>query len=618
MASIFNALHIGYSGLNAAQAGVAVTGHNIANAETAGYTRQRVVTAASMPLDTSPGSYGNGVSITEVSRIFDTFTYERYVDATGNKEYSDYMRRTMEELSTYFPDIDGVGIKNDLHNYLNMWQTFADNPGSSAIKVALAEETKALSQNINYTREQISDLQTSINEQLKTNIDEINKIAEDITQLNHSIALAESDGIVNANDLRDQRNTLEMSLARLIGAEVFEGGVESNITTDSMIAEKNGSYTIQVGGFNIVDGSTFHPIGISKEDNALGFYELFYKRQDGVKLPFTTGINEGKVGALMDLRGSVIDEETGSPQNGVLQETLSNLDEFARALIENTNNVYAKASTTRMHSNQLNVDGANSLMNYPELGMNTGSFDLVVYDIEGNEVSRKSINIDTTTSMNNIASQVAQNSDDNADNNATNDVDDFLIFVYDNVNTTASIVFKDTQFEKDGYRFSLQDNTPSGASSGTNFAGATGLSRFFDGNDAKTITLHSALKADPSQIAPYQENIAGNNTVALNIVQLQFENFTFKSNGENFTDTLYGYYDSLVTEVGSYTNSIIHLNDTHTAQFNAIELEYQSISKVSIDEELTNLIKYQTAYGAASKVITTIDQMLTTLLGIKQ
>jgi len=55
-----------------------------------------------------------------------------------------------------------------------------------------------------------------------------------------------------------------------------------------------------------------------------------------------------------------------------------------------------------------------------------------------------------------------------------------------------------------------------------------------------------------------------------------------------------------------------------TAQFKAAELEYQSISKVSMDEELTNLIKYQTAYGAAAKVITTIDQMMNTLLGLKQ
>ncbi len=616
--SLFNTLNIGYSGLNAAQANVKTTSHNIANAETEGYTRQRIVTAAATPLEHSPGSYGNGVSITEVSRVFDAYTYDRYLSASEDKAYSEMMRSTMEELSTYFPDIEGVGVKTDLTDYFNMWQTLADNPDSSAIQVALAEETQTLTQNINYTRDRIDNLQSSMNDQVKTYIDEVNNIAADIAKLNGAIDMAESDGIVNANDLRDQRNLLERSLSKLIGANVYEDGVEANMAIHSQATEKSSTYTIQVGGFNIVDGATYHPIGSSNETNSLGYYDLYYERQDGVKLPFESSIQGGKLGALMELRGSDLNTESGEPLNGVLQESINNLDAFAKGLIQSVNNVYAQASTTRMESNQLEVDGATALRNYPELGVNEGSFDLIVYDAEGNEISTRSIVIDSTTSMDNIATQVAANSDDNGDNNATNDIDDFLIFTYDNVSGRARFGFSDAQFEKDGYTFSLKDNTIQGAQSGTNFAGATGLSRFFDGESAKDIALNATLKADPSNIAPYQENVAGNNSVALSMIQLQFENFTFESNGKDVTDTLYGYYDTLVTAVGSFTNSMIALDDTYTAQFNAIELEYQSISKVSIDEELTNLIKYQTAYGAASKVITTVDQMLNTLLGIKQ
>ena len=616
--SLFNTLNIGYSGLNAAQANVKTTSHNIANAETEGYTRQRIVTAASTPLEHSPGSYGNGVSITEVSRVFDAYTYDRYLSASEDKAYSEMMRSTMEELSTYFPDIEGVGVKTDLTNYFNMWQTLADNPDSSAIQVALAEETKTLTQNINYTRDRIDNLQSTMNDQVKTYIDEVNSIAGDIAKLNGAIDMAESDGIVNANDLRDQRNVLERSLSKLIGANIYEDGVEANMAIHSQATEKSSTYTIQVGGFNIVDGVTYHPIGSSNETNALGYYDLYYERQDGVKMPFESSINGGKLGALMELRGSDLNTETGEPQNGVLQESINNLDAFAKGLIQSINNEYAQASTTQMESNTLNLDSATALRNYPELGVNEGSFDLIVYDADGNEVSSKEIIIDSTTSMDDITAQVATNSDDNGDNNATNDIDDFLLFTYDNVSGKARFGFTDAQFEKDGYSFSLKDNSSGGASSGTNFAGATGLSRFFDGDSAKNISLHSALQADPSKITPYQENVAGNNSVALNMVQLQFESFSFESNGKSVNDTLYGYYDTLVTEVGSFTNSVIHLDDTYTAQFNAIELEYQSISKVSIDEELTNLIKYQTAYGAASKVITTVDQMLNTLLGIKQ
>jgi flagellar hook-associated protein 1 FlgK len=77
-------------------------------------------------------------------------------------------------------------------------------------------------------------------------------------------------------------------------------------------------------------------------------------------------------------------------------------------------------------------------------------------------------------------------------------------------------------------------------------------------------------------------------------------------------------FDVVVTEVGVATNSAKTRNETISTQFNATQMEYFGVSKVSIDEEMTNLIKYQTSYGAAAKVITTIDQMMQTLLGIKQ
>ncbi|WP_299804469.1 flagellar basal body protein, partial [Sulfuricurvum sp. RIFOXYD2_FULL_44_160] len=139
MASIFNALHIGYSGLNAAQIGIDTTGHNIANAETEGYSRQRVVTAAAKPLSVDPGQRGGGTQITEIIRVFDEFVFGRLSNVAQSKENSDTLKKNLEELSTYFPEIDDVGIKNDLQNYFDMWQSLANNPSNTALKVALAQ-----------------------------------------------------------------------------------------------------------------------------------------------------------------------------------------------------------------------------------------------------------------------------------------------------------------------------------------------------------------------------------------------------------------------------------------------------------------------------------------------
>jgi len=167
-ASIFNALSIGYSGLSAAQAGVNTTSHNITNAESEGYTRQRVMQAAATPLHLAPGNVGNGTQVTDIARIFDNFVYDRYTGIASDKEYSDFTKTTLETLSTYFPEIDGVGIKADLQEYYNMWQTFADNPDNDAIKLALAKQTEALSNGILETQNKIIDLQSTLNEQLKS------------------------------------------------------------------------------------------------------------------------------------------------------------------------------------------------------------------------------------------------------------------------------------------------------------------------------------------------------------------------------------------------------------------------------------------------------------------
>lgn len=614
MASIFNALHIGYSGLNAAQIGIDTTGHNIANAETEGYSRQRVVTAAAKPLSVDPGQRGGGTQITEIVRVFDEFVFGRLSNATQNKENSDILKKNLEELSTYFPEIDDVGIKNDLQNYFDMWQSLANNPSNTALKVALAQQAQTMAQHVQETRAQVAGLQSSLNDQVKVNVDEVNRIAKEISKINIEINKAEAGGVNNANDLRDQRNQLEITLTKLVNAKVLVGQVETNNVIDSNIALKQGSYTIQIGGFNIVDGGSFHPIGMDSESNPNGYNDLYYERQDGVKIPYADRITGGKIGALLELRGSTIGTN-GEFEDGFLQETINNLDAFAKGLIEATNNVYAQSATTSMVSNPLSFSNNQSLMSTDE-NFASGTFDIVVYDIDGNAVGRRTINIDEGTliddspmTLNSITGQINNSQDDNQDGNALNDIDDMLLATFNTNQKVFQIDLKASLLEQ-GYTFAIEDK-------GTNFAGVTGLNRFLDGSDAKSIALNRELKEDTSKIKGFKSPANGDNQTALAMVELQFSSVTFGNGFAKTTDTIYGYFDTLVTKVGTRTNSAILANDSLTAQYNSIKQEYDSVSKVSIDEELANLIRYQTSYGAAAKVITTIDQMMTTLLGIK-
>ena len=624
MASIFNGLHIGYSGLTSSQLGINTTGHNISNAETEGYSRQRVVQQSTIPLgNIIPGAQGNGTQVKEIVRIHDEFVFDRYRSEGANKEYWDFSRFTLEELSTYFPEIENVGIKYDMQEYFNLWGDLSINPDNQAIKIALAKQTEVLSGDIKQTRDQIDTLQVTLNDQLKTAADEVNRLAKQISELNAAITTTESIEGQHANDLRDQRGVLEISISKLVDASFFEGSLSSNMPISRDIVEKGGDYTMNIAGFNIVDGKSFHPIVVENDDNPNGFYSLSFERQDRVLIPMDDEIKGGRMGSILDLRGSTFDAD-GNLSNGQLQEVINQLDGFAEGLVESTNNLYAQGAQEQMVSDRLELEPNASLID-SSLNMREGTFDVVAYDVDGNEAARRSITIGRSTTMDDgsttsIIAQLTAQQDDNGDGNVNNDINSILTSLYPynatSVTGELSLSIDETAFA--GYTFGIEDDQTNGLASGTNFAGSIGLSKFFDGDSAKNIDLSASLKDDPSLIKANKPPIDGDNQLANDMLQLQFEDVTFEANGVITSDTLFGYYDSLVTDVGTRTNAAITVDETVTAKYNAILLSYESISKVNIDEEMVNLIKYQTAYGASAKIVTTIDQMLDTLLGLKQ
>ena len=183
---------------------------------------------------------------------------------------------------------------------------------------------------------------------------------------------------------------------------------------------------------------------------------------------------------------------------------------------------------------------------------------------------------------------------------------------------SASIVNNKLQVNANsGYQFQFGSDT-------TGLMGALGINTYFQGDSAANIELTSSVTSDTDFICAGHVNGAGevnegDNTVALNIADLATTKVEIKSTtGGTTNQTLLEYYNALVGTVGT---------DTATAKFNAnyqetlaedLDTRQQEISGVSIDEELTQLIKYQHSYTAAAKLITTADQMMQTILGMKQ
>ncbi len=612
--SLFSTLNTGTSALNASQISVATTSQNIANVDNPFYTRQRVSLSARTALNTQGMSIGTGVTITSIVRIHDEFVYSKLRKASTDLTYDTYATKTLQEVAQYFPDLAESGVSQDLQNYFTAWNDLASNASAGSQKIALVQSAVTLSSDIKSTRNNLRSLQDSVNSQLKTSIDEINSLGQRMVDLNKQISSIEFEEGNYANDLRDQRDELEIALANLIGFSVSKGQISSDTTIDANMTDSGKDYYLNISGVSFVDGTTFHPLVIDNTSNESSYYSIYSESQDGTRYNLTEQLSGGKVGAMLDLRGRVIDTTIngGYPQDGTIQKYIDDLDSLAQTIITETNNIYAQSAQKNMQSPILDLNGKTALQNAYN-NIENGSFDIIIYNTAGVEVARKTITVDSATSMTDdtfstsIITQINTNKDDNADNNALNDVDDYFTATFMD-NGTFSLFPKTAS---NGYSIAIQDN-------GTNFAGAIGVSQFFMGTDASTIDVATQYKKDPSSLQGYSAPITGNNKVANAMVQLQYNTLSFYSeNNKIVKGTIEGFYNSLTTTIATDASAAKSSYSTNEALYTTINAQYQSISGVNKDEELANLMQFQSSYSAAAKIITTIDEMLQTLLGIK-
>lgn len=608
MGGLLSSLNTPYTGLTGHQVMVDTVSHNIANANNEFYSRQVVRSSAQTPLQTSSNYViGQGLNILSVERIHDEYTFSRYKKASAEKTFYEKSFEGLKEASSYYPEVDGVGIYNDLQNYFNAWKDLSTKSGDSAQKIALAEQASTLANNISNTRDRLVNLQKSLNNELKVAVDEVNRLGEQIAQLNKKIAEYEYKELnQKANDLRDLRDQYEFEINNLIGCDVFKQGVMGSACVNENIADFDDGYTLTVGGKAIVDGASFHPLTLDNSQNPSGIYTIKYLRSDHKEYNLTNAINEGKVGAILDLiRTEDVLDCNGTL--GKLQVYINDLDTFANGLIEATNNIYAQSSQLSAKSDTLNINSQDALVT-SDYNINSGSFKVVMYNKKGEELGSRSVNIDNLTSMQDVLDQLNANIDDNKNGNASDDFDDRFVATYNNETKTFTITSKNPAEE---IYISIQDD-------GTNFAGALGINRFFAGNSADNIELAEPYKSDATLIRAYREPIDGNFEIANLMQQLQYDKITFTSqDGTQQSETISGYFRYIAGRVSSQTESTQITLETKEAVYISVKQEYKAISEVSVDDELINLIKYQSGYSANAKMVSTIDEMLNTLLGLK-
>ena len=608
MGGLLSSLNTPYTGLIGHQVMVDTTSNNIANASNEFYTRQMVHSSAQTPFLKSGGNViGQGLEILSVERAHDEYTFMRYKKASMEKTFSETSFTALREASAYYPEVDKVGIYNDLQKYFNSWQDLSTRPGDPAQKEALISQAENLTHSIQETRARFKDLQMRLNDELKVIVDDVNRMGKEIAELNRRIVQYERQDLhQKANDLRDKRDEYEFKINELIGCNVFKENIQGSCVNKD-IADFDDGYTLTIGGKSIVDEAGFHPLVVENDDNVGGIYTIKYMPSDHKPSDITNGLVDGKVGAILDLIRTH-DVLTCNGEVGKLQKYIDDLDTFANGIIEATNNIYAESAKKYAISDKINLSANESLVG-SGYNVREGSFDVVVYNKDGTALATRTIKIDGLTTMNEIVAQLNANIDDTpGDNDPLNDFDDKFEAVFDPMSGIFNIRAKNPA---EDLTLSIQDK-------GTNFAGSFGINKFFDGKDASDIEVALEYRKDPTLIRAHREAVDGNKEVANKILQLQYDKVQFRGvDGIDREETINGYFRYITGIVASDTSSAKMSLETKTALHTSIKQEYKTISEVSVDEELVNLIRFQSGYSANAKIVTAIDEMINTLLGIK-
>ncbi|MBZ7936464.1 flagellar hook-associated protein FlgK [Campylobacter sp. B0100352/1] len=605
---IFGTLYTGVTGLKASEVQIATTSNNISNANATFYTRQRVVQTTNGYVSSNGVQVGTGTAIESIVRLHDEYSYFKLKGASTQLEYTKYMASTLQEISERFPDLQNTGILQDLENYNKAWNDFASNPNENATKVALVKASQTLTESINNTFSTLDKIQKKINNDIKSTVDEINRIGEEIATINKQIYGQEALPTEHANELRDRRDELELTLSKLVSAVASKNEINQDNRLDTTINDPGHQYNLSIEGFSIVDGINFHPLKLDYDDKNKS-YSIYYETADEKVRDLTGKISGGQLGAQLDLRGRNYDKSKGKYSDGIIQGYMDSLDTFAKTMINETNNLYASSAKSPVTSDYLSgLQGNIPLMNYDRT-IQPGSFDIVLYDEKGDKKVTKTINIDVNTTMDDIVRQIKANTDDNGNKDPNDDVDDLINVSFSYDPTSNDGLFQLTA--KSGYKIAIEDK-------GTNFAGAFSIGGFFSGNSASDIKVKDSILSDPSTVRASLNGVDSGNDMANKIIHLQYDKVNFYNEDGTIDQlTMEEYYRKFTGKIGSDGENNNVVNASNQTFYNSVYSEYQSKSGVNTNEELAALIQWQSSYGASAKIVTTIDQMLDTLLGIK-
>jgi flagellar hook-associated protein 1 FlgK len=306
MPGLMAGLEIGKRALLTHQMSLQTIGHNIANVNTPGYTRQRVGITASNPEESSNGPVGSGVQVSNVRHIRDLFLGKQYREAQKSLGEWTYKQKTFSQIESIFNEPQDNALGDHLNAFWNSWSELSTNPDSASNRNAVLATARQLINGFNQLSTSLSELREATDRDLKNLVDEVNRLTSEIAQLNQQIKAQEL-GDNQAMDLRDARDLLTDELANIVDVNVID--------------KENGSSVVAMGAMVLVDDSASFDIGVNAVHEDGVTTNLLVWKNTSVQLQNVTG----QLAGLLKSRDVVIPQYQAQ------------LDELARSVVQQVN-----------------------------------------------------------------------------------------------------------------------------------------------------------------------------------------------------------------------------------------------------------------------------------------
>ncbi|MCF0016181.1 flagellar hook-associated protein FlgK [Pseudomonas stutzeri] len=377
-------LSIGLSGLAASKTQLSITGHNITNVNTPGYSRQDATQATRSPQFSGAGYIGSGTTLVDVRRSYSEFL-------AGQLRSSTSLSRDVEAYKSQIDQLDSLlagtttGIAPSLQKFFSALQTAAEDPANIPARQLVLAEAEGLARRFNTVYDQLSEQNNFTNKQMAAVTDQINRLAGSIGSLNEAIAIAAANG-KQPNDLLDARDEAVRQLSGYIGVTV--------------VPQDDSSFNIFIGsGQPLVVGSTVARLEVVPGQGDPNRHEVQFI-SGGSRQGITSQITGGELGGLIRYREEVLDSTMNSlgrlalavsdQVNTQLGQGLDLKGQVGSALFGNYND--PALAKLRVNAYSGNSSNAQPALNITDTSVLTTSDYLMEYDGANYKVRRLSDN----------------------------------------------------------------------------------------------------------------------------------------------------------------------------------------------------------------------------------